>query len=126
MQIAIALAVLVNAIFIVQQRMRQIDRPTDIDERNLFTMDIVGFTDAINYDAVGARGPGLPAQAPGSRQRLGEQLYAAAIQRQRNHCLDAACTPKAIAPRSTTAPDGRAGTEDPRRAPDRRARFPSR
>jgi putative ABC transport system permease protein len=50
-QIAIALAVLVNAIFIVHQRIEKMNRPTLIDEQNMFGIGIAEFTDRYNYDA---------------------------------------------------------------------------
>lgn len=50
-QIAIALAVLVNAVYIVHQRIEKIGRPTHIDDRNLFSVDIAEFTPRFNYDA---------------------------------------------------------------------------
>jgi putative ABC transport system permease protein len=50
-QIAIALAVLVNAVYIVHQRIETMNRPTHIDERNLFAVGISAFTDRFNYDA---------------------------------------------------------------------------
>jgi putative ABC transport system permease protein len=50
-QIAIALAVLVNAVFIVHQRIEKMNRPTLIDDRNLFGIGIAEFTDRFNYDA---------------------------------------------------------------------------
>lgn len=50
-QIAIALAVLVNAVFIVHQRIEKMSRPTLIDDRNLFGVGIAEFTERYNYDA---------------------------------------------------------------------------
>jgi putative ABC transport system permease protein len=50
-QIAIALAVLVNAVFIVHQRIEKMSRPTGIDDQNLFAVDTQEFTDRYNYDA---------------------------------------------------------------------------
>ena len=50
-QIAIALAVLVNAVFIVHQRIEKMSRPTLIDDRNLFGVALGEFTDRFNYDA---------------------------------------------------------------------------
>jgi putative ABC transport system permease protein len=44
MQIAIALAVLVNALFIVMQRVERIGRVTGIDEANIFVVAADGFT----------------------------------------------------------------------------------
>jgi putative ABC transport system permease protein len=50
-QIAIALAVVVNAIYIAHQRIEKIDRPTRIDDMNLFTVAVAEFTDRFDYDA---------------------------------------------------------------------------
>lgn len=50
-QIAIALAVLVNAVFIVHQRIEKLSRPTHIDDQNLFGVQIGEFTDRFDYDA---------------------------------------------------------------------------
>jgi len=50
-QIAIALAVLVNAVFIVHQRIEKMGRPTRIDDANLFGIQIAEFTSRFNYDA---------------------------------------------------------------------------
>src|ERR1700759_5717767 len=50
-QIAIALAVLVNAVFIVHQRVAKMGRPTGIDDANLFAISIAEFTERFDYDA---------------------------------------------------------------------------
>lgn len=50
-QIAIALAVLVNAVFIVHQRIEKMSRPTRIDDQNLFGVQTAEFTDRFNYEA---------------------------------------------------------------------------
>jgi putative ABC transport system permease protein len=44
MQVAIALAVLVNALYIVVQRVEKIGRPTGIDVENIFAVSSSGFT----------------------------------------------------------------------------------
>ncbi len=51
MQIALALAILVNATYIVKQRIDDINRPTGVDENNLFAMDAVGFTSRYDYSS---------------------------------------------------------------------------
>ena len=48
-QIALALAILVNAVYIVKQRADSINRPTGIDDRNMFAIQTAGFTS--HYDA---------------------------------------------------------------------------
>jgi len=50
-QIAIALGVLVNAVYIVQQRIEKMNRPTRIDDRNLFGIATAEFTSRFSYDA---------------------------------------------------------------------------
>ena len=52
MQIALALAILVNATYIVKQRIDTINRPTGLDEANLFSIDAFGFT--ARYDHASA------------------------------------------------------------------------
>ena len=51
MQIAIALAVLVNGLYIVHQKIEKTDRPTLIDENNLFGLQSEPFTQHFDYDA---------------------------------------------------------------------------
>ena len=52
LQIAIALAVLVNAVYIVKQRVDRIGRPTGMDTNNILVVSSSGFTR--DYDIVGA------------------------------------------------------------------------
>jgi putative ABC transport system permease protein len=49
-QISIALAVLVNAVYIVKQRMDKISRPTGIDDQNIFVVSSSGFASDFDYD----------------------------------------------------------------------------
>jgi len=49
MQIAVALAILVNSTYIVKQRLDEINRPTGVDDKNLFSMDATGFTPRYDY-----------------------------------------------------------------------------
>src|ERR1700740_2629714 len=51
MQIALALAILANATYIVKQRLDFINRPTGVDEKNLFSIDAAGFTARYDYAA---------------------------------------------------------------------------
>ena len=51
LQIAIAIAVLVNAVFIVEQRVIKIGRPTGIDVDNIFVVSSTGFTSHFDYDS---------------------------------------------------------------------------
>lgn len=48
MQVAIALAVLVNAVYVVKQRVDKIGRPTGMDIENIFMVSSTGF--AVDYD----------------------------------------------------------------------------
>ena len=50
LQIALALAILVNATYIVKLRVDTINRPTGIDEANLFSIESVGFTRRYDHD----------------------------------------------------------------------------
>jgi putative ABC transport system permease protein len=51
LQIAIALAVLANAVFIVEQRIQMVGRPTGIDDANLFAIDVAGFGAHYDFDS---------------------------------------------------------------------------
>ena len=51
MQVAIALAVLVNSAYIIVQRIDKIHRPTGIDEANIFVMESAGFTNRFHQAA---------------------------------------------------------------------------
>ncbi len=50
-QVAIALAVLVNAAYISVQRFEKVHRPTGIDEANIFVIESAGFTGHFHQDA---------------------------------------------------------------------------
>ena len=52
LQVAITLAVLVNAVYIVKQRVDLISRPTGIDVDNIFVVSVTGFTKQFNYEAM--------------------------------------------------------------------------
>lgn len=71
MQIAITLAIIVNALFIINSRIALIDRPTGMDANNIFSFYSVGFTPdfngktAIDQDLRTLRGmPGVVDAAP--------------------------------------------------------------
>ena len=49
-QVAIALAVLVNAAYIIVQRIERIHRPTGIDEPNVLVIESAGFTNRFHQD----------------------------------------------------------------------------
>jgi putative ABC transport system permease protein len=52
LQIAIALAVLVNAVYIVKQRIDHIGRPTGMDVENIFVVSATGFAKQIDTNAM--------------------------------------------------------------------------
>ena len=71
LQVAIALAVLVNALYIVMQRMEKMGRPTGMDVANIFVIQSAGFTQrydlksSIQEDIAYLRGlPGVIAATP--------------------------------------------------------------
>lgn len=49
LQIAITLAIVVNAVFLVKQRVVQVNRPTGIDHMNLFALRVTGFGPGFNF-----------------------------------------------------------------------------
>jgi putative ABC transport system permease protein len=51
LQIAIALAVLVNAVYVVKQRVDKISRPNGMDVQNMFVIVSAGFTKDFDYEA---------------------------------------------------------------------------
>ena len=51
LQMAIALAVLTNAVYIVEQRVTMIARPTGLDDEDMFMIDSVGFSDRFDYNS---------------------------------------------------------------------------
>jgi putative ABC transport system permease protein len=50
-QISIALAVLVNAVYIVKQRVDKMNRPTGMDDQNIFVISSTGFAHDFNYES---------------------------------------------------------------------------
>lgn len=52
LQVAITLAVLVNAVFVVGQRVAKINRPTGMDIENIFAVRSVGFTENYRHESV--------------------------------------------------------------------------
>ncbi len=51
LQIAVTMAIMVNAISIMQERSRMMARPTGVDEHNVFSISSDGFTEAFNERA---------------------------------------------------------------------------
>ena len=65
-----ALAVLVNAVYIVKQRVEKIGRPTGMDDANMIWVASAGFAQDYDYEAAYARGPRVAARpARASRPR---------------------------------------------------------
>jgi putative ABC transport system permease protein len=52
LQIAVTMALMVNAIAIIQERSRLMARPTGVDEDNIFYLSSVGFDPALDYPAL--------------------------------------------------------------------------
>ena len=52
LQVAITLAVLVNAVYIVKQKVDLIARPTGVDIDNIFVVGVTGFTKQFDYNAM--------------------------------------------------------------------------
>jgi putative ABC transport system permease protein len=50
LQIALALAILVNAAYVVKQRIDMLTAPTGVDDHNLFAIELEGFTQHYNFD----------------------------------------------------------------------------
>jgi len=49
LQIAVTMALMVNAIAIIQERSRLMARPTGVDEDNIFYLSSVGFDPELNF-----------------------------------------------------------------------------
>ncbi len=64
-QIAIALAVLVNAVYIVKQRVDMMGRPTGIDVENVFIVSATGFGRNLNHVAMVEEDLGYLQSLPG-------------------------------------------------------------
>ncbi len=48
LQIAVTMAIMVNAVSIMQEKSRMMSRPSGIDENNIFTLASVGFAEDFN------------------------------------------------------------------------------
>jgi len=51
LQIALALAILVNAAYVVKQRIDILTAPTGVDDHNMFAIEFEGFTQRYNFEA---------------------------------------------------------------------------
>ena len=81
-QIAIGLAVLVNAVYVVKQRVEKIGRPTGMDTANMIWVASAGFAKDYDYDGELARGPRDAARAAGRQGREPLQQHPAVRRRQ--------------------------------------------
>jgi putative ABC transport system permease protein len=70
LQIAVTMALMVNAIAIIQERTRMMDRPTGIDEDNLFTFNSTGFDPDMDFQALVAEDLDAMRQLPGVRNAM--------------------------------------------------------
>jgi len=52
LQIAITLAIVVNAVFLVKQRVDTVSRPTGMDENNMFSVRLTGFGKDFNFESM--------------------------------------------------------------------------
>ena len=68
LQIAITLAIVVNAVFLTQQRVSQIGRPTGIDDQNIFSFSVDRLREGLRLPRHGARGHGAAAPDAGHRR----------------------------------------------------------
>jgi putative ABC transport system permease protein len=65
LQIAITLAIVVNAVFLTQQRVTKIGRPSGIDDQNIFSFSVQGFATDFDFNAMVREDMALLRQMPG-------------------------------------------------------------
>jgi len=65
LQIAITLAIVVNAVFLTQQRVEKIGRPTGIDDQNIFSFNSTGFEKGFDFHAMVREDLALMRRMPG-------------------------------------------------------------
>ena len=65
LQIAITLAIVVNAIYVTQQRVQKIGRPTGMDDQNIFAFTVTGFEKDFDFQAMVREDMALLRQMPG-------------------------------------------------------------
>jgi len=65
LQIAITLAIVVNAIYVTQQRVEKIGRPTGMDDQNIFAFTVTGFEKDFDFQAMVREDMALLRQMPG-------------------------------------------------------------
>jgi putative ABC transport system permease protein len=64
-QIAITLAIVVNAVFVTEQRLTKIGRPSGIDDQNIFSFNAEGFEKGFDFPAMQRDDLALMRQMPG-------------------------------------------------------------
>jgi putative ABC transport system permease protein len=64
-QIAITLAIVVNAVYLTQQRVSKIGRPSGIDDQNVFSFSVTGFEKGFDFHAMVRDDMALLRQMPG-------------------------------------------------------------
>ena len=65
LQIAITLAIVVNAVYLTQQRVSKVGRPSGMDEQNIFTFSVQGFEKGFDFHAMVRDDLSLLRQMPG-------------------------------------------------------------
>ena len=70
LQIAVTMALMVNAIAIIQERTRMMGRPTGIDEDNLFTFNSTGFDPDMDFETLVAEDLDVMRNHPGVRNAM--------------------------------------------------------
>jgi len=65
LQIAITLAIVVNAIYVTQQRVEKIGRPTGMDDQNIFSFTVTGFEKNFDFQAMVRDDMAMLRQMPG-------------------------------------------------------------
>ncbi|MCI5105385.1 MAG: FtsX-like permease family protein [Pseudomonadales bacterium] len=65
LQIAFTMTVIINAVFIINERNRLMARPSGLDESNLFHITVIGFGDDYNEEIVAADDLAMLRQTPG-------------------------------------------------------------
>lgn len=65
LQIALTLAIVVNAVYVTQQRVEKISRPSGIDDQNIFSFSAEGFEKDFDFQAMVREDLALMRQMPG-------------------------------------------------------------
>jgi putative ABC transport system permease protein len=65
LQIAITLAIVVNAVYLTQQRVSKVGRPTGLDDQNIFSLSVTGFEKDFDFQAMVREDMAMLRQMPG-------------------------------------------------------------